>query len=87
MSKDPPTGPQSWRKAHKAISWSGAGKDSLHSVIAGITDSGNALMFSRTIDGSALVLSVYSGDTKSKEYVTEPGDIPALLAWALETYS
>jgi hypothetical protein len=44
-------------------------------------------MFSRTIDGSALVLSVYSGDTKSKEYVTEPGDIPALLAWALETYS
>jgi len=86
-TKDPPTSRASWRKAHKSISWSAAGKDSLHSVVTGITDSGNAIMFSRTIDGSALVLSVYAGQDKTKEYVTEPGDIPALLAWALETYS
>ena len=87
MSKDPPNKPTSWRKAHLVISWSGAGKDSLHSMVTAITDSGNAVMFSRTMDGSALVLSVFSGETKSKEYVTEPGDIPALLAWAMETYS
>lgn len=87
MSQDPPKSPQSWRKNHKSITWSSAGKDSIHSTVAAITDSGNAVMFSRTIDGSALVLSVYSGSDKSKEYVTEPGDIPALLAWAVETFS
>lgn len=87
MSKDPPNKPQSWRRDHKSLSWSAAGTDSLKQCVAAITDSGNALMFSRTVDGSALVLSIFSGDTKSKEYVTEPGDIPALLAWAIETYS
>jgi hypothetical protein len=39
------------------------------------------------MDGTALVLSVFSGNTKSKEYLTEVGDIPALFAWAIETYS
>lgn len=87
MSTDTPKTPGSWRKDHKSISWSAAGKDSIHSAVAAITGSGNAVMFSRTIDGSALVLSVYSGSEKVKEYVTEPGDIPALLAWAVETYS
>lgn len=86
MSKDPPSN-KSWRKNKATLSWSAAGRDSLHGTIAAITDSGNALMFSRTVDGSALVLSVFSGDTKSKEYITEPGDIVALLAWAVETYS
>jgi len=85
--KDPPNSRATWRKAHKSISWSAAGKDSLHSVVTGVTDAGNALMFSRTIDGSALVISIYAGQEKAKEYVTEPGDIPPLLAWVLETYS
>lgn len=87
MPKDPPNSPQTWRKAHKSISWSAAGRDSLHSMVTSVTDAGNAVMFSRTIDGSALVISVYSGQEKSKEYVTEVGDIPALLAWIVETYS
>ena len=87
MSKDPPTNSHAWRKQHKSISWSAAGRDSLHSCIAACTDAGNAVMFSRTIDGSALVISVYSGQDKSKEYVTEAGDIPPLLAWIMETYS
>lgn len=87
MSKDPPNKPQSWKSNHKSLSWSAAGGDSLKTALVAITDSGNAIMFSRTIDGSALTLSIFSGDTKSKEYVTDPGDIPALLAWAIETYS
>jgi hypothetical protein len=86
MSKDPPNR-QPWKKLHSVLSWSAVGKDSLHSCISAVTDSGNALMFSRTLDGSALALTIYSGDTKSKEYITEPGDIPALLAWVMETYS
>lgn len=86
MSKDPPNN-KSWRKNKQSISWSAAGSESLHSTVAGVTNSGNAIMFSRTIDGTALVLSVYSGNEKAKEYITEHGDIPALLAWVMETYS
>jgi hypothetical protein len=87
MSKDPPTTPKTWRSNNRSLSWSAAGSDNIKSLIAAISESGNAVMFSRTMDGSALVLSVFSGNTKSKEYVTEPGDIPALFAWAIETYS
>ena len=87
MPKEPPNSPHTWRKLHKAISWAAAGAESLHAVVAAVTDSGNAVMFSRTIDGSALVLSVYSGQQKTKEYVTEPGDIVPLFAWVIETYS
>lgn len=87
MSKDPPNKPTSWRKVHKVLSWSAAGTETLHNLVASVTDSGNAVMFSRTIDGSALVLSVYAGDDRVKEYVTEPGDIVPLFAWVKETYS
>lgn len=87
MSKDPPTTSGTWRKQHTSISWSAAGKDSIASMVAAVTNSGNAVMFSRTMDGSALVLSVYAGSERVKEYVTEPGDIPALFAWVIETYA
>jgi hypothetical protein len=87
MSKDPPTTPKTWKQHHTSLTWDSAGTDSIRSLVSAITNSGNAVMFSRTMDGSALVLSVFSGNTKSKEYVTEPGDIPTLFAWAIETYS
>lgn len=87
MSKDPPNKPTSWRKMHKVLSWSAAGTESLHTLVASVTNSGNAVMFSTTIDGSALVLSVFSGDTKVKEYITDVGDIVPLFAWVLEQYS
>lgn len=87
MSKDPPTSIKPWQHNHKSISWAAAGTDSLRSMVAAVTDSGNAVMFSRTLDGTALVLSVFSGNQKSKEYITEQGDIPALFAWVVETYS
>jgi hypothetical protein len=86
VSKDPPNN-HSWRKNKSSISWAASGTDGLHTLVAAVTDSGNALMFSRTIDGSALVLSVFSGNEKAKEYITEAGDIPALFAWVLEQYS
>ena len=87
MSKDPPNKPTSWRKNGHSISWSAAGSDSLKSLVTGITESGNAVMFSRTMDGTALVFSIFAGSEKVKEYVTEPGDIPALFAWAMELYT
>lgn len=87
MPKEPPTTSKTWHRSSNSISWSSAGTDSLKSLVTGVTESGNAIMFSRTIDGTALVLSVYAGTDKVKEYVTEAGDIPALFAWVLEHYS
>jgi hypothetical protein len=87
MSKDPPNKPTSWRKVHRVLSWSGASSAELHHLVASVTDSGNAVMFSRTIDGSALVLAIYSGNEKAKEYITDPGDIPPLFEWVIGEYS
>lgn len=87
MPKDPPIGLKPWKKHVQTLSWSAAGTDSLKSLVSAVTDSGNAVMFSRTMDGTALVFSVFSGNEKVKEYITEAGDIPALFAWAMELYS
>lgn len=87
MSKDPPNKPTSWRKVHRVLSWSAASPEKLHDLVVRLTDSGCAVMFSTTIDASALVLSVYSGQDKDKEYVTEVGDIPPLFEWMVQTYS
>ena len=87
MSKDPPNKPTSWRKLHKVLSWSAASPEKLHNLVSAVCGSGNAVMFGSTMDGSALILSVYSGDERVKEYVTEPGDIPPLFEWIVENYS
>lgn len=87
MAKEP-TQKGTWRKKlHKVISWSSANADSIKSAVVGVTDSGGAILFSATRDGGALVLSVYSGEETAKEYVTEQGDISALLQWVVETYA
>lgn len=87
MSTDKPPSNKAWKKNKSSLSWSAAGTDSLKALVAAVTDNGNGIMFSRTMDGSALILSVYSGNDRSKEYVTEAGDIPALFAWVIETYT
>lgn len=87
MPKDPPNSASKWRSNKASLSWSAAGADTLKHAIASITDSGNAIMFSKTVDQSALICTVYSGSDKSREFVTEPGDIVPLLAWFVETYS
>lgn len=87
MSKDPPNKPTTWRKVHKVLSWSALGPESMRSAVVSLTDCGNAIMFSRTLDGSALIVNVYSGDEKFKEFVTDPGDLVPLFAWIIENYS
>jgi hypothetical protein len=58
----------------------------MRDAIGRITDNGAAVLFSRTTDGGALVIQVLAGQERSKEYITEPGDIVACLAWLVETY-
>ena len=57
-----------WKSVKSLISWQAAGTDSLKETIVRVTQSGNAIMFSTTMDGSALILSVYAGNDKTKEY-------------------
>lgn len=80
------SGPGKWKSNRHSIHWQAAGAESLREVITRLTDNGCGVLFSRTMDGGSLVFGVYAGNERSKEYVTEPGDIPALLAWALEVY-
>jgi len=85
---DTPSGFQSFKgKNRKSLSWQAAGSESLKSTIVGVTDAGNSIMFSRTIDGGALVVALYSGNVKAKEYITEPGDLPALLTWCGDNFA
>jgi hypothetical protein len=85
---DTPSGFQSFKgKNKKSLSWQAAGTDSIKNVVVAVTDSGNSIMFSRTMDGGALVVALYMGNVKAKEYITEAGDIPALFAWCIENFS
>jgi hypothetical protein len=78
--------PKRWRASRATISWSSGPTESMRDAIARITDNGAAVLFSRTTDGGALVLQVLAGTDKSKEYITEPGDIIPCLSWLVETY-
>lgn len=75
-----------WKGNRKSISWSGGPADSMRAAIASITDNGCAVLFSRTQDGGALSIQVLAGSERSKEYITELGDITPCLAWLVETY-
>jgi len=59
----------------------------MRDAIAKLTDAGCGVLFSRTLDGGALVIGIYSGNERTKEYITEPGDIVVCLAYLVETYT
>lgn len=86
MSGNNPTR-ASWKKTHKTISWGAAGHDALVKLVTVLTDNGCAVMFGRTMDGGALVLQIFAGTERSKEYVTAEGDIASLFEWAMSQYS
>lgn len=77
---------RAWKSNKKSIHWQAAGAESLREVITRLTDNGCGVMFSRTADGGSLVCGVYAGNDRTKEYITDPGDIPGFLSWLLETY-
>ena len=79
------TGQRNWKSGRSSISWSGGPSDSMRAAIGRITDNGAAVLFSRTLDGGALSIQVLAGDERSKEYITDAGDIVACLNWLGET--
>jgi len=80
-------GTGAWKSKHKSISWSSGPTETMRDFIAQLTDAGCGVLFSRTTDGGALVVSVYAGDDRSKEYITEPGDILVCFAYLTELYT
>lgn len=79
-------GTGAWKGKHKSISWSAGPSETLRDFISKLTDAGCGVLFSRTSDGGALVISVYAGQDRSKEYITEQGDILLCLAYLSEQY-
>lgn len=91
MPQEPKPGRESspgrqWKSKRNTLSWSAGPAESMRDAITRLTDAGCGVLLSKTIDGSALVLGVYSGDARVKEYITEPGDILPCLAYLVETY-
>lgn len=80
-------GTKAWKAKHNTISWSSGPSETMRDAIASLTDAGCGVLFSRTMDGGALVVGVYSGSDRTKEYITEPGDILVCLAYLVETYT
>jgi len=83
-----PTGPTGSRYARlandsprkEAASWEDADAQDLWRTISEVTSAGDALMFGRTRDGGALVLTVLSGDERVRNYATGAEEVAALLA-------
>lgn len=57
------------------VSYGGSDPKLLHLVIAAVVDNGDALVFGRTRDGGAVVLTILSGDEKHKFYSTNNGEL------------
>lgn len=79
-------GKRNWKANRHSLHWSDGPTDTIKSFIGQLTDAGCGVLFSRTQDGSALIISVYAGNETSKEFLTEPGDIVPCFDWLLSTY-
>lgn len=67
---------------HKA-SWEDAEADTIWRVIYRVTNAGDAVMFSKTRDGGACVITLMTGDDRVKQYATGPEELAKLLALVL----
>jgi len=80
-----PTGSRYARLANasprkNAASWEDADAQELWRTLCEVSSAGDALMFGRTRDGGALVVTVLSGDERVQNYATGPEEVSALLA-------
>jgi hypothetical protein len=59
--------------------WEEADAETLWRAIAAVTDAGDAIMFGRTRDEGAVVLTLLSGDERIRQYATGVEEIAELL--------
>lgn len=60
-------------------SWEEADADALWRAVTAATDAGDAVMFGKTRDGGAVVLTVLSGDDRIRSYAHDASEIAELL--------
>lgn len=60
-------------------SWEDAEQETVWRVVLEVTTKGDAVMFGRTRDGGAVVLTVLSGDDRVRQYATGAEEIAELL--------
>lgn len=60
-------------------SWEDADQETIWRAIQEVTNNGDALMFSKTRDEGAVVLTVLSGDDRIRQYATGADEIAELL--------
>jgi hypothetical protein len=66
--------------ARKVVaSWEDADQETLWRTIQEVTNQGDAVMFSKTRDEGAVVLTVLSGDDRIRQYATGAEEIAELL--------
>jgi len=67
-------------KGRKVIAtWEEAEAETLWRTIYEVTNNGDAIMFGRTRDEGAVVLTVLAGDERIRQYATGPEEIAELL--------
>lgn len=87
MAPKQPASPSGSRYARMAGSsprkviatWEEADPETLWRTISEVTDAGDAIMFGRTRDEGAVVLTLLSGDERIRQYATGADEIAELL--------
>lgn len=77
---------QRLRAVKDPISWSDVDADHIRWFIAQCTDDGSAVIFGRTRDMGSLSICVLAGDTKDKEYFSNPKEALVVLDDMLDEY-
>ena len=55
--------------------WHQVNKDMLHNFVSDVTNAGCAVIFGRTVNGSALSVCVLAGNDKQREYIGTLDDV------------
>jgi len=64
--------------------WEGADAAQLKYFVNEVTAAGCACLFARTRDGGSLVVQVFNGEEKLKEYLNSPQEAAEVLNWLLD---
>lgn len=75
-----------WRQSANSVTWSERLPGTFISTIESVTESGGAILFAKTRDGSSLLLKVFHGNDGCQEYLDSTQDIDALLEWVRTTF-
>lgn len=75
-----------WRASRPTVRWSVADATLVLEFIDALTDAGCAVIFNRKADGSELILGLYAGDERPKDYLVTAGEVRDYMAWLRKTY-